>query len=185
MNNKKMKALKIVITFMLLVSMLSGCIKPRVVRDYSGKPPMQTIDIDDANLNFTILHNYVIDNILSQMTPFFYIKDNSFEISGVNGDYKTIKIAAVCDDGTTRHDLDLFLSLVLYYIGEGAAAQYDVFRVPNVDSEGTHLDFGSVFKEYNLEFDITFADGKVLLKEVIDAGDDIPVDPRYWSEDNG
>ena len=185
MNNKKIKTLKIVMITLLSISLLAGCIKPRVVKNYSGKPPVQSYSVDDANLNFTTLHNYVIDSLLSQMTPFFYIKDNTLEISGTNGNYKTIKISAVCSNGTVRHDLDLFLSLVLYYIGEGASLQFDVYKIPNVDSEGNHLDFGTVFNEYSLDFNFTCEDGSVLLKEVIEAGDEIPVDPKYWSEENG
>lgn len=173
------------ILFLLLFAFLIACNRQRTVKNYSNKPPVQFNDIDEANLNFTVLHNYVIDNILSQMTPFFYVKDNTFEISGTNGENKTIKIVAECDDETTRHDLDLFLSLVLYYIGEGAAEQYDLYEVPNIDIEGTHLDFGTVFDEYSLVFDITLTNGNVLLRETIDAGDPIPVEPKYWSEENG
>jgi len=180
-NNKK----SIFIAILLIVSILCGCNRPRIVRNYSNKPPVQFNNVDEANLNFTVLHNYVIDNILSQMTPFFFVQDNTFEISGTNGEYKSIKITATCDKGTIRHDLDLFLSLVLYYIGEGAAVQYDVYKVPTVDSEGTHLDFGTVFNEYSIVFDISLPDNKVLLKETVDAGDPIPVDPKYWGEENG
>ena len=56
--------------------------------DYSSlkdqEPPVLETLSSNYNLNFTYMHNYVIDTLTENFTPFFYIKDNSFFVDGDN-----------------------------------------------------------------------------------------------------
>lgn len=152
-------------------------------KEYEGSPVAPDVNklSADYKLDFTDMHNYVIDTLSSQYTPFFYIKNGEFEISGDNVK-KIIELKCTCMDGTTVEDLDLFLSMVLQYIGFNAAEQDYRFTAPKIDSTGTYLDFGTVFNTYGLALRCDTESGKILRKDDIKAGEKIPVDSRYWKE---
>lgn len=135
----------------------------------------------EYNLDFTEIHNSVIDAISSQYTPFFFIKNGEFDISGDN-EKKVIQVSCTCMDGTTVEDVDLFLSMVLQYIGSNAAEQDFRFAAPKVDGSGTFVDFGTVFNTYGLALRCDTESGKILRNDDIKAGGKIPVDSRYWKE---
>lgn len=182
--------MKIIVTrffisfFSFILVFMTACVRERSIKNYSGKSPIMNLEPNMVKLDFNQLHNYVIEHILSQMTPFFYINDNTFIIDGSNNeDNKFISINATCDNEATIHDVDLFLSLVLYYIGEDATEDFDIFKVPTISSNGEHLDFGTVFNYYDLKINIIKENGDKLVDEYIYAGDKIPVEPKYWSED--
>ena len=153
--------------------------------DYSSlkdqEPPVLETLSSNYNLNFTYMHNYVIDTLTENFTPFFYIKDNSFFVDGDN-EKKTISVSCICLDGTTIHDLDLFLSMVLNAIGINASEQDFRFAPPKTDNDGTYLDFGGVFNTYTLIIDTKTENNQVLRNHTIRPGSKIPVESKYIME---
>ena len=139
---------------------------------------------NQEGFDFLEMHNYVIDGLMSDETPFFYIVNNSVYIDGDN-DKKDIKVTCRAQDGTSVHDLDLFLSMVLRLIGESASEQDYKFKAPEIDvnDNNAYKNFGTVFDTYNLSFDCKLENGGVLRDDYIKAGTKIPVEPRYWSAD--
>lgn len=135
----------------------------------------------DYNLDFAAMHNFVIDSISADYNPFFFIKDGCFDISGDNKN-RVITVTCTCQNGTLRDDVDLFLSLVLNYIGFNAAEQDFRFANPRTDNEGSYLDFGTIFNTFDLVIKATTESGEVLHDDYIKKGNKIPVESRYWSE---
>ena len=72
--------------------------------------------------------------------------------------------------------------MALNGIALNAAEQDYRFKSPNVDNEGTYLDFGTVFNVYSLQINATCDDGTVLMDKVFKAGEKITIDPRYIKE---
>ena len=147
------------------------------------RPDIEINTNNTYGLDFVQLHNYVIDGLMSEYTPFFYVVNNSVVISGDN-DKKEISLACVVDDKTLLDDLDLFLSMALRLIGEGAAEQDFKYKAPKTDmyDEYTYTSFGTVFDTYNLSFDCKRQNGDILRNDYIKAGTKIPIDPRFWRE---
>lgn len=177
----KKKSFLLVIFCIFTLFLFTSCKKEENEIIYSNDKPNIEISKENPNLDFTEMHNFVIDSITSQETPFFYIEEGKFDISGDN-DKKVIKITCTCMEGTTVNDLDLFLSLVLNYIGANAAEQDFRFKNPSMDSEGSYTDFGTVFSMYDLQIDSKDTKGNVIRNDYIKAGDIIPIESRIWSE---
>ncbi len=172
------KRIYIILCFIMLI--LVSCVEKNPRRNYSNFNPLTAAPEFDG-LDFLSLHNDVLTAIMSEKTPFFYIKQDSFDISGSN-DPKVIVVKAVCLNGTVVEEADLFLSMVLNFIGYVAAEQDGKYLPPTMDNSNTYIDFGTVFTEYDLDLDITDDNGKVLVKKHIKAGDKIPIEPGYWKE---
>ena len=135
----------------------------------------------EYELDFIAMHNYVITELESELTPFFYIVNGKFDISGDN-ETKTIEVKCQCLDGTIEDDVDLFFSMVLNYIGFNAHEQDVRFEAPITDEEGTYINFGSVFDTYNLTLFADTQSGKVIKDVHVKHGNKIPVDSRYIKE---
>lgn len=177
-----MKTMRFTLFFIvLMISFLLSSCKKEVEIPKSIDTPDLTINSSDGDIDFILLHNGVLTNLMSEANPFFYIKEGEFDISGDN-DNKNILIKCTCINGTTVEDLDLFLSRVLCFIGIECAEQNFKFKTPIVSKEGNYQSFGTVFDTYSLEFDCKTENGTILRSEKIKAGEEIPVDPRYWNE---
>ncbi len=177
-----LKRLSLCVLLMLIsLFALISCKKKIDYSKIKSEKPVTEIQTGDYELDFTIMHNSVIDYLSSEVMPFFFIKENGFDISGNNTD-KSINLTCKCLDGTTIEDLNLFLSMALNGIALNAAEQDYRFKSPNVDNEGTYLDFGTVFNVYSLQINATCDDGTVLMDKVFKAGEKITIDPRYIKE---
>ena len=149
------------------------------VAESQTAPPIN--QVSQEGLNFIELHNYVIDGLMSEETPFFYISNGSVSIDGDN-EKKEISVACKTSDDATVNDLDLFLSMVLRLIGENASEQDFRFKGPVIDKYDnyTYTSFGTVFDTYSISFDCKRENGDVLRNDYVKAGSTIPVEPRYW-----
>lgn len=177
-----LKSIKKILSILLIFTLLltTACVKEQRRKMYANISPKDLyIDQDNININFVMVHNDVLTSMLKEDTPFFYIKDNSFDISGSN-DPNVIYITADALEGTTKADIDLFLSMALTYIGFACSEQNNKYKTPSIDETGTYLDFGSVYNEYDLSIKITIEGKDYLVNEYIKAGKKIPVDSRYW-----
>lgn len=170
-----------VLLMFICVAMLTSCKKKIDYSKIKSEKPVTEIQTGDYELDFTIMHNSVIDYLSSEVMPFFFVKENGFDISGDNKE-KLIKITCQCLDGTTIEDLNLFLSMALNGIALNAAEQDYRFKSPTVDSEGTYVDYGTVFDVYSLQVNSSCDDGTVLMDKLFKAGEKITVDPRYIKE---
>ena len=177
------KILKTLMVFALLCSLLMAC-KKKVI-DYSNMaveaPVRETNANSEYNLNFVNMHNFVIDSLQSEFTPFFYIVEDEFDIDG-NNDDKLIEVKCKCLDGCVESDIDLFFTYVLNYISINAAEQDYRFEAPHVDSTGTYIDYGTVFNTYDLKLYCESESGEIIYDEYIKKGETIPIDPRYIKE---
>ncbi len=152
--------------------------------DYSKssiEPPDLSTSDADYKLDFIVMHNYVIESIQSEVTPFFYILKNEFDIDG-NNEEKIIEVKCKCMDGCVKNDIDLFFSMVLNYIAINAAEQDYRFKTPSVSNDGTYLDYGNVFETYSLKLYAETESGEIIYDTIIKNGDNIPIDPRYIKE---
>lgn len=165
----------------IFVTSLNACKKSIDYSKISSEKPDQELQTGDYNLDFIIMHNYVIDYISGEVMPFFFIKENGFDISGDNST-KTITIKCNCVNGTTIEDLNLFLSMALNGIATNAAEQDYRFTKPTIDKDGTFLDYGNIFKTYSLNIYATIDDNSVLMDKKFPAGSTITIDPRYIKE---
>ena len=150
--------------------------------EYAAKQTAPPINqVSKEGLNFIELHNYVIDGLMSEDTPFFYIANGSVNIDGDN-DKKEISVACKVNDDVSLQDLDLFLSMVLRLIGEGASEQDYRFKAPVIDKYDryTYTSFGTVFDTYSVTFDCKRQNGEVLRNDYVKAGSEMPIEPRYW-----
>ena len=119
---------------------------------------------------------------MGQYTPFFFVVENGFVISGTN-DPKVIKIELTCLEGTTKADVDLVLSMALNYIGIFASEQLFKYKAPQLGDDNTYLDFGTVFNDYDLSVKVVDVKDKTIEEFYTKAGNKIPIDPRYIMED--
>lgn len=170
-----------VLMMLILVSMLTSCKKKVDYSKIKSEKPVTEIQTGDYDLDFTIMHNSVIDYLSSEYMPFFFVKENGFDISGDNTN-KSITLTCQCIDGTTYEDVSLFLSMALNGIALNAAEQDFRFKSPTVDKDGTYLDYGTVFNTYSLKIDATRDDGYKLVDKTFKPGEKITIDPRYIKE---
>lgn len=168
---------------LLIISALSlfSCKKGIDYSKISSEKPDQSLQTGDYNLDFVIMHNYVIDYLSSEFMPFFFVKNNSFDISGDN-EKKIITVKCTCINGTVVSDADLFLSMVLNGIALNAAEQDYRFKKPSISSDGTYQDFGNVFDTYDLKIYVDVEDGTILRDETYKAKETIPINPKYIKE---
>ena len=166
-------------SLLLLIFSCVACKKQEKITYSQETPETAVLAEKEPELDFVEMHNYVIDTISSNANPFFFVKDGKFDISGTN-DPKAIKISCVCINGTVEQDVNLFFSLVLNNIGFNAAEQDFRYEKPKTDGDGTFISFGTIFNDYDLELHAENEDGTVIVDKKIKAGEDIPVDPRYW-----
>lgn len=178
-----------ILLFLLIISTistLSSCNLIRVrntsIRNYSAEDPRDKNMPINAGLDFVELHNDVLTSMLGQYTPFFFIVNDGFVISGTN-DPKVITINITCLEGTVKQDVDLVLSMALNYIGIYSSDQLFKYKAPNMDSDNTYIDFGTVFNEYDLSVEVKDTKGGIINSFYTKAGNKIPVDPRYIMED--
>ena len=176
-----LKRLSLFVLLLSLVFSLFSCKKSIDYSKISVEKPNQELKTDAFDLDFVVMHNFVIDYITSEVTPFFFVKDNSFDISGDN-EKKNITITCTCLNGTTVQDLDLFLSMVLNGVAMNAAEQDYRFKTPSTDSEGTYIDFGNVFETYELKIHAELENKTVLRDNTFRPGSKISIDPRYIKE---
>ena len=176
-----LKRLSLFVLMLLLALSLFACKKGIDYSKISGEKPNQELKTGDYDLDFVTMHNFVIDYLTSEVMPFFFVKDNSFDISGDN-EKKSITITCTCLKGTTIDDLDLFLSMVLNGIAMNASEQDYRFKTPSVANDGTYLDYGNVFDTYELRINAVTEDNKVLRNDTFKAGSKISIDPRYIKE---
>lgn len=164
---------------MILLVFCVSCKKQEKITYSQETPETAVLENKEPEFDFVEMHNYVIDAISANANPFFFVKDGKFDISGTN-DPKVIKVSCVCIDGTVEQDANLFFSLVLNNIGFNAAEQDFRYEKPTTDKNGTFTSFGTVFNDYSLELHAETESGTVIIDKEIKAGDNIPVDPRYW-----
>lgn len=183
---------KIIVCVIMIISMMSlcACAKEHMdIGNYANVPPKTGVSKESSGLDFVEMHNTIIDEMSQEYLPFFFIKNNCFDISGENEDPKKIIITADCLDRTTKQDVDLFLSYVLIAIGQNASEQNFKYKAPTEIEDGdvegsfiTYADFGSVFNEYALVLKIT-EDGKNTIYNMeIKPGEKIPISSKYWRE---
>ena len=180
--------LMVIVVSILLLSFV-GCEKKETMPKYekSAFNPLEYEPTGEYNLDFVSLHNFVIDSMMEEETPFFFIKNGTVDISGTNNP-KVITLTCECIKKTTVEDLDLFLSMAIRLIGQGAHIQDSRFKMPT-EADNTYQDFGTVFNYYDLKLDCVLekdengTNGKVLRNNYIKAGQKIPIDSRYWSVD--
>lgn len=175
---------RISLFFLMLIIALTSLVSCKKKLDYSkivSEKPDQSLRTGDYDLDFNAMHNYVIDYLSSEVMPFFFVKDGSFDISGDNKS-KEITIKCTCINGTTVTDLDLFLSMVLNGIALNASEQDYRFKKPSVLSDGSYGDYGTVFNVYGLKIRADLEDKTILRNNSFKPGDTIPIDPRYIKE---
>ena len=149
---------------------------------YGTRKPDLELPTGDYQLDFVDMNNYVIEYLNSEVMPFFFVKSNQDGILSGDNDKKLITVSCVCAKGTTVNDVDLFLSMVLNGIGFNAAEQDYRFKNPTVGTDGSYVDFGTVFNVYDLKIDAKDENGTVLRNDLIKATERIPIDPRFIKE---
>ena len=170
--------------FLMLIISLTSLVSCKKKVDYSKisvEKPDQSLRTGDYDLDFTAMHNFVIDYLSSEFMPFFFVKNGSFDISGDNST-KEISIKCTCINGTVVSDLDLFLSMVLNGIAINANEQDYRFKKPSVLSDGSYGDYGNVFDVYGLNIYADLEDKSILRDNKFKPGQTIPIDPRYIKE---
>ena len=175
MNVKKILAL------IILGTLLVSCSNRKELDLSNVQPPKMEKMEGDYNLDFTAMHNYVIEELQADLTPFFYIVNGSFDISGDN-EKKEITVKCKCMDGCVENDVDLFFSMVLNLISYNASEQDYRFKAPSLDNNGTYIDFGTVFNYYDLKLYAEKESGEVLKNLIVTKGYKIPIDSRYIEE---
>lgn len=178
---KTTRIFKLFLCAIALFSLLTACKKDIDYSTVSKVKPEISASSGEISLDFNEMHNFVIDSISSEATPFFYITEGKFDISGDN-EKKDIVISCMCLDGTTVSDLDLFMSAVLNNVAFSASEQDYRFEKPSTDNTGTYTNFGNVFNTYNLKIYAVNESGEIIRDNYIKAGSAIPIEPRYWRE---
>lgn len=169
---------------------MAGCAKRHAgTGEYVPAVPETGISKAEIELDFTEMHNAIVDEMMEAYLPFFFVRKDGFDISGSNEDPKKIIVTADCLKGTTKEDADLFISYVLGSIGANASEQNFKYKAPTEvedgDLEGTFItysDFGSVFNEYALVLKISVEGTDYIYNTEYPAGSTIPISPRYWKE---
>lgn len=170
--------------FLVLLLSLTSLVSCKKKTDYSKfvvEKPDLSLKTGDYNLDFNVMHNFVIDYLSSEFMPFFFVKNGTFDISGDN-DTKEISIKCTCINETVVSDLDLFLSMVLNGIAINANEQDYRFKKPSVLSDGSYGDYGTVFDVYGLKIYADRDDKTILRNNSFKPGETIPIDPRYIKE---
>ena len=161
---------------------LNACKEKINYLDFANQdPPDKSAISGEYNLDFNEMHNYVINSIQNEYTPFFFVKEGKFDISGDNAK-RNIDIKCTCMNGTTEQDVALFFSMVLNFAGSNAHEQDYRFDAPKTDSEGTYINFGTVFNYFNLKLYADDESGNVIVNYNVKPGGKIPVEPRYIKE---
>ena len=171
---------RIVLMLVLFSCLLFSCKKSIDYTSINAAAPEMRQVPTQYGIDFVEMHNYVIDGLQSddEVSPYFYIVNCSFDISGDN-DKMEIVVKCTCLDMCVLHDVDLFLSHVLYLMALNASEQNSKYKAPTVLNDGTHADFGTVFNSYDLRLFVNKQSGEVLEDVLIKKGEEIPVDPRY------
>ena len=170
--------------FLMLIIAITSLVSCKKKTDYSKlvvEKPDQSLRTGDYDLDFTAMHNSVIDYLSSEFMPFFFVKNGSFDISGDNST-KVITVKCTCMNGTVVTDLDLFLSMVLNGIAINANEQDYRFKKPSVLEDGSYGDYGNVFDVYGLNIYADLEDKSILRDNSFKPGETIPIDPRYIKE---
>lgn len=191
-----MKKILSILLVLAMVLSLSACAKehisPKV--NYSGNtipPDMDVAEDKDIKFNFIEMHNYVMEQLAEVYNPFFFIKENEFDIDGRDDDEeKYISITANTLKKTSKQDVDLFVPWILIYISENASVQNFKYDPPatEIDHEedgsafNVYTDFGTVFKDYDLKVKITREDGVTLYDLTVKKGQKIPFNSTYIRE---
>lgn len=169
---------RVIFVLFLLSCLLFSCKRADDYSQINARDPRFDIAPQNYKLDFTEMHNFVIESLQSEVTPFFYIVNGKFDISGDN-DKKEIVVKCTCLERCVLQDVDLFFSYVLNLISINAAEQDSKFRAPSFDDEGTYLDFGSLFDTYSVRLFADKESGSVLRDTYVKNGEKIPIDPRY------
>ena len=180
---------KFSISFLLLISMILtiSCKAKKAVNNqpfpFATKPELNYIS-GAYNLDFNDMNAYVIDYLRSDVLPFFFVKDNKDGVLKGDNSTKTITVFCTCMNGTTKNDLDLFLSMALLGISYNASEQDFRFKAPN-SKDGHYTDFGNVFNVYNLKIEAVDESGNIIRNELINATDRMPdsIKPEYINVD--
>ena len=175
---------RILLVLFLLSCLLFSCKKKTDYTKNNAAAPNMVQVPTQSGLDFVEMHNFVIDGLQpsdGEEMPYIFIVNNSFDISGDN-DKMEITVRCTCLDGCVLHDVDLFLSDVLYLMALNASEQSSKYKAPTVLNDGTHADFGTVFNSYDLRLFVIKQSGEVLEDVLIKKGEQIPVDPRYIRE---
>lgn len=171
----------IVLNLFFVLCLLASCKK---TVDYSKikttAPELRQLP-GKYEIDFLEMHNYVIDSLQSETTPFFYIVNGKFDISGDN-EKKEIVVKCTCLDGCVQDDVDLFFSYVLNLMSINASEQDYKYKAPTMSDDGTYTDFGTVFNSFNLRLFADKESGGILRDTYIVKGEKIPIDPRYIKE---
>lgn len=173
------KTFKIVLLLVILLCLVS-CKKKEELPPSSQVKPDMNIMTGDYKLDFIEIYNNVIEQ-MHLYQEFFFVKNNQFDISGDNKN-KTIKIEFTCLNGTTAHDANLLISLILNVIATNAAEQDFRFKAPIQDSSATYVDFGTVFDTFALSIFVKDEANNEIVNINLKPGDKIPIEPRFWSE---
>lgn len=180
-----LKRFSCVFFVLILCCLFASCMGKNGIDEsllYGTRTPDLSLPTGEYQLDFVDMNNYVIEYLNSEVMPFFFVKSNQDGILSGDNDKKLITVSCICAKGTTVNDVDLFLSMVLNGIGFNAAEQDYRFKNPAVGTDGSYVDFGSVFNVYSLKLDAKDEDGNVLRDEYINATERIPIDPRYIKE---
>ena len=94
------KKLSLFILLLLLAFSVFACKKGIDYSKISGEKPNQELKTGDYDLDFVVMHNFVIDYITSEVMPFFFVKDNSFDISG---DKPMIELGKISRKSKTKY----------------------------------------------------------------------------------
>lgn len=172
---------RMILVLFLLSCLLFSCKKTIDYADIKATAPEIRTIPGKYDLDFIEMHNYVIDSLQSDVTPFFYIVNGKFDISGDN-ENKLIVVKCTCLDNCVQEDVDLFFSYVLNLISMNAAEQDFRYKAPTVSSDGTYMDFGTVFNSFDLRLFADKESGNVLRDTYIVKGNTIPIDSRYIKE---
>ena len=172
---------RVIFVLFLLSCLLFSCKRADDYSQINARDPRFDMAPQNYKLDFTEMHNFVIESLQSEVTPFFYIVNGKFDISGDN-ENKLIVVKCTCLDNCVQEDVDLFFSYVLNLISMNAAEQDFRYKAPTVSSDGTYMDFGTVFNSFDLRLFADKESGNVLRDTYIVKGNTIPIDSRYIKE---
>lgn len=187
------KLLSIVLVCVVAMS-FTACVKEQdmhMTYAENVEPETGIAEKGEIKFNFIEMHNYVIEQLSETYNPFFFIKENEFDIDGTDdGDDRSIIITANTIKKTAKQDVDLFISWILLYISENASTQNFRYQSPSKvadhDPDGTtfytYSDFGTVFNDYDLKIKITREDGVTIYDLTVKRGQKLPFNPSYIRE---
>lgn len=177
-----LKKRSVLLVLFLLSCLLFSCKK---TTDYSkirsGAPDMGQAPAK-YEIDFVEMHNFVIESLQSRLTPYYFIVNGKFDISGDN-EKKEIVVKCTCLNGSTTQDVDLFFSDVLNLMAFNASEQNYKYKVPSTSSDGTYMDFGTFFNDFDLRLYADTESSEILRDTYVKRGETIPIDPRYMMEE--